>query len=109
MSYGGFSYTASNFVQMSAEPSHWLELCRVQPKFFKFFCIIPIVLQKFSLSMKNSENFDAKELLEIPLNDVNKTPSCKNLLIWHSPRSNARNSAGPARSKGIVFWVCVLQ
>ncbi|MDA3820897.1 MAG: hypothetical protein PF590_10615, partial [Candidatus Delongbacteria bacterium] len=35
---------------------------------FKFFCIIPIVLQKFALSMKNAENLDAKELLEVPLN-----------------------------------------
>jgi len=34
--------------------------------------------------MKNSENFDAKELLEIPLNNVNKTPLRKNLLIWQS-------------------------
>jgi hypothetical protein len=25
------------------------------------------VLQKFSLSMKNAENLDAKELLEVPL------------------------------------------
>ena len=55
--------------------------------------------------MKNSENFDAKELLDIPLRNVNKTPLRKNLLIWHSPRSNARNSARPARSKGIMFWV----
>ncbi|MGM0650832.1 MAG: hypothetical protein ACQES1_10050, partial [Bacteroidota bacterium] len=35
---------------------------------FKFFCIIPIVLQKFALSMKNAENLDAKELLEVPCN-----------------------------------------
>jgi hypothetical protein len=61
-------------VQTSAEPNNFpefdeelFELCRVQPKSFNFFCIIPIVLQKFSLSMKNSENFDAKELLEFPL------------------------------------------
>jgi hypothetical protein len=39
----------------------------VQPKLLKFFCIIPIVLQKFALSMKNAENLDAKELLEVPL------------------------------------------
>jgi len=44
-----------------------LELCRVQPKLFKFSCIIPIVLQNFLLSMKNAENLDAKELLEVPL------------------------------------------
>jgi hypothetical protein len=55
-------------VQTSAEPSNFpefdeglFELCRV-------LCIISIVLQKFSLSMKNSENFDAKELIEVPLN-----------------------------------------
>ena len=56
----------TNFVQMRAEPS-LLELCRVQPKLWKFYCIIPIVLQKISLSMKNAENLDAKELLEVPL------------------------------------------
>jgi hypothetical protein len=65
-------------VQTSAEPNNFpefdeglFELCRVQPKLFNFFCIIPIVLQKFSLSMKNSENFDAKELLEVPLKSKN--------------------------------------
>ncbi|MDA3820974.1 MAG: hypothetical protein PF590_11010, partial [Candidatus Delongbacteria bacterium] len=42
--------------QTRAEPS-LLELCRVQPK-----------LLKFSLSMKNAENLDAKELIEVPLN-----------------------------------------
>jgi len=46
---------------MRAEPS-LLELCRVQPKLFKFYCIIPIVLQKISLSMKNDENLDANTL-----------------------------------------------
>ena len=44
-----------------------LELCRVQPKLWKFYCIILVVLQKNSLSMKNAENLDAKELLEVPL------------------------------------------
>jgi hypothetical protein len=74
-------------VQTSAEPSNFpefdeglFELCRVQPKLFNFFCIIPIVLQKFSLSMKNSENFDAKELLEVPLN---KRVKCSvNILLF---------------------------
>jgi hypothetical protein len=33
-----------------------------------FGCIIPIVLQEISLSMKNAENLDAKELLEVPYN-----------------------------------------
>jgi len=40
----------------------------VQPKLLKFYCIIPIVLQKNSLSIKNAENLDAKELLEVPYN-----------------------------------------
>jgi hypothetical protein len=36
-------------------------------KIIKIFCIIPIVLQKFALPMKNAENLDTKELLEVPL------------------------------------------
>jgi len=66
--------SAAKIIKMRAEPSRCpepaeglLELCRVQPKLWKFYCIIPIVLQKKSLSMKNAENLDAKELLEVPL------------------------------------------
>ncbi len=35
---------------------------------FKFSYIISIVFHKFSLSIKNNENFDANEFLEPPLN-----------------------------------------
>jgi len=35
---------------------------------FKLSCIIPIGLQKFSLSLKRYENFDAEQLLEAPFN-----------------------------------------
>ena len=43
----------------------------------KFYCIIPIVLQKFSLSMKNAENLDVKELLEGPLYRYVFKPACR--------------------------------
>jgi len=35
-------------------------------KIIQIYCIIPIVLQNISLSMRNAENLDAKELLEVP-------------------------------------------
>jgi hypothetical protein len=47
----------------------------VQPKLLKFYCIIPIVVQKFSLSMKNAENLDAKELIEVPYINISNFPT----------------------------------
>jgi hypothetical protein len=51
---------------------------------FKSACIIPIVLHRFSWSIKNHENFDAKQFLEPTLK---KMPTCSTSVIkeWCLP------------------------
>ncbi|MDA3819429.1 MAG: hypothetical protein PF590_03035, partial [Candidatus Delongbacteria bacterium] len=65
---------------------------------FKFFCIIPIVLQKFALSMKNAENLDAKELLEVPLSMFNTENSVFERDLFRSGYS------APGRSRKASRW-----